>query len=434
MRPAPAACGSADARVEVDMRVLSVVFVLLFAAAPAAGQAPARTALADLVAEALARSPEIAAAERRYDAARQRPAQERSLPDPMVSAGYNANGRPWPGAGLGTEPTSNIGFMVSQELPYPGKRGLKGSIAARDADADQQDVEAARLSVTARVKQAYYRLAYTYAAGDVLARNRDLLDTLLKVSESRYAVGRAAQQDVIKAQTQLSILELKIERIRQERAAREGELNALLARPAGTSLGRPDDLQLTAFDASLDALIAAANAHAPMLRRDRIMIDRSQLAVDAARRDYKPDFGVTGGYYYMGSMPAMYEFRFDVTIPLQRARRAAAVAEQLSTVEQAKSAFDSTRLGLQGRVNEDFQAAATSVRLARLYQDTVLPQARLAFESSMASYQTGGVDFLSVLTNFGTVLEYEMTYFDELVSYHGAVSRLEEMTGTALKH
>ena len=58
--------------------------------------------------------------------------------------------------------------------------------------------------------------------------------------------------------------------------------------------------------------------------------------------------------------------------------------------------------------------ASTSVRLARLYRDTVLPQARLALESSMASYQTGAVDFLSVLTNFGTVLEYEMTYFDEL--------------------
>jgi cobalt-zinc-cadmium efflux system outer membrane protein len=74
------------------------------------------------------------------------------------------------------------------------------------------------------------------------------------------------------------------------------------------------------------------------------------------------------------------------------------------------------------------------VRLARLYRDTVLPQARLGLESSMASYQTGAVDFLSVLTNFGTVLEYEMTYFAELASYHTAVSRLEEMTGTPVVH
>ena len=401
---------------------------------PAHAQAPVRLSLADLVAEALARNPEIAAAQKRYDAMRQRPAQERSLPDPMVSAGYSASGNPLPGAGLGSEPTANVGFMVSQELPYPGKLGLRASIASREADAEFQQIEAARLSVTSRVKQAYYQLAYTYAVDDVLTRNRDLLNTLLKVSENRYAVGRAAQQDVIKAQAQISILELQFERVRLERATREGDLNALLARPAATPVGRPADLQLTRFDLSLDALVTAAHAHAPMLRREQIMIDRSQLAVDAARREYKPDFAVTGGYYYMGAMPPMYEFRFDVKIPLQRARRAAAVSEQLSTAAQARHTYDSARFDLQSRVQQDYQMASTSVRLAGLYRDTVLPQARLALDSSMSSYQTGSVDFLSVLTNFGTVLEYEMAYFDELASYHAAVSRLEAMTGTPLMH
>ena len=416
------------------MRVIVGLFVTSIISAPASAQAPAPLALADLVSEALSINPEIIAAQRLYDASRQRPVQERSLPDPMVSAGYNASGNPLPGAGLGTEPVANIGVMVSQELPYPGKRNLRASIAAREADADFQQVEASRLSVTARVKQAYYGLSYTYAVGDVLVRNRDLLDTLLKVSENRYAVGQAAQQDVIKAQTQLSIIELQLERIKQQRATREGELNALLARPAGTAVGQPEALGITAFDLSLDSLVAAANAHAPMLLRDEIMIDRSRLAVDAARKEFKPDFALSGGYYYMGRMPSMYEVRFDVKLPLQRARRTAAVAEQLSVVEQARSTYDSTRLGLQGRIQQDYQMASTSVRLARLYRDTVLPQARLALESSMASYQTGAVDFLSVLTNFGTVLEYEMTYFDELASYHGAVSRLEEMTGTPIVH
>jgi outer membrane protein TolC len=419
---------------EVDMRVLYGVVCTLAFSLPAHGQAPTRVPLADLVAEAVAAHPDITAAQKRYDAARQRPVQERSLPDPMISAGYNASGNPLPGAGLGSAPTANIGVMVSQDLPFPGKLALRASMASRDADAEFQQIDAARLSVTSRVKQAYYRLAHAYAVGDVLTRNRDLLDTLLKVSENRYAVGQAAQQDVIKAQTQLSILELQIERTRQERATREGELNALLARPTATPVGQPDDLLLTTFDVALGLLVTRAIEQAPMLRRDQIMIDRSQIAVEAARKEYRPDFVVTGGYSYMGAMPPMYELRFDVKIPLQRARRAAAVAEQLSTVEETRSTYDSTRLGLQSRIQEDYQMASTSVRLARLYRDTVLPQARLALESSMASYETGSVDFLSVLTNFGTVLEYEISYFDELAAYHTAVSRLEEMTGAPLVH
>ena len=416
------------------MRVcICFVFITLTAAA-AVAQPPARVALADLVEEALRVNPEIATAQKRFDAASQRPMQERSLPDPMVSVGYAASGAPWPGAGLGSEPVANIGVMVSQELPYPGKRDLRASIAAREADAERQRIDAARLSVVARVKQAYYRLAYAFAATDVLTRNRDLLDTLLAVSEGRYAVGQAVQQDVIKAQTQLSILELQLERVRRERATREGELNALLNRPATAAAGRPDDLQLVPFDADLTTLVSAAVDHAPMLRRDQIMVDRSQIAVDAARRDFKPDFALTGGYAFMGAMPSMYEVRFDVKVPLQRARRVAAVTEQLRTADEVRSAYDATRLTLQGRLREDFEEAASSARLARLYRETVLPQARLALESSLASYETGTVDFLSVLTNFGTVLEYEMTYFDELASYHTAVSRLEEMTGTPIVH
>ena len=416
------------------MRLAHAFMLTLTFALPAAAQPSGRLSLADVVAEALAKNPEIAVAQKRYEAARQRPAQERSLPDPMVSAGYNATGNPLPGAGLGTDPIANIGFMVRQELPYLGKLALRSSIASREAVAEFQQIEATRLSVIARVKQAYYRLAYTHTVADVLRSNRALLDTLLKVSENRYSVGEAAQQDVIKAQTQISILELQLERVRQERATREGELNALLARAATTSVGDPDEMQLTPFELSLDALVAAAHTNAPMLKRDQIMIDRSRLAVDAARREYKPDFALSGGYYNMGSMPPMYEFRFDVKVPFQRARRAAAVAEQLSTVEQARNTYDSTRLGLQGRIQEDFQMASTSNRLARLYRDTVLPEARLALESSLASYQTGRVDFLSVITNFGTVLEYEMSYIDELASYHTAVSRIEEMTGTPLVH
>jgi len=416
------------------MRVLQWSIVTILLASPAGAQPQGRLALADAVAEAVARNPAIGAAERRYDAARQRPIQERSLPDPMISAGYVGSGRPWPGAGLGVEPTANIGVMISQDLPYPGTRNLRASLASRDADAEFQQIDIARLALTARVKQAYYRLAYACAVGDVLARNRELLDTLLKVSENRYAVGKAAQQDVIKAQTELSILELQIERVRQERATREGELNALLARPATAEVGQPDDLLLTPFDVSLESLLEAAKAHAPALQRDQILIERSQLAVDVARKEYKPEFAVTGGYAYMGAMPAMYEFRVDVKIPLQRARRNAAVNEQLSAVEEARHTYDADRLDLQGRVQADHKMASTSVRLAGLYRDTVLPQARLALESSMAGYQTGAVDFLSVLTNFGTVLQYEMSYFDELASYHAAVSRLEEMTGAPLAH
>lgn len=407
---------------------------VLLASGPARAQAPQVWMLHDAVAEALTANPEIAAAHLRYSAALQRPVQERSLPDPMLSTGYSSAGRPWPVAGLGTEPGSRVGLMVTQPLPYPGKRQLRGVIADREAEAMAQDIEAVRLDVTSRVKQAYYRLAAAHAITEALTRNRDLLNTLLAVSASRYSVGNAAQQDVIKAQTQLSILELQLERTGQERWTREGELKALLGRPYSDPIGQPEALDATPFTLSLDAIIASATAHAPMLRRDQLMIDRATTAIEAARREYKPDFALSGGYYYQGTMPDMYEVRVDVQLPLQRAKRAAAVSEQRTQASAAERTYEADRLSLVARVTEEYQTTATAARLARLYRDTVLPQARLALESSLASYQTGGVDFLSVLTNFSTVLEYEMTYYDELASYHVAVSRLEAMAAVPVAH
>src|SRR5262249_7254831 len=98
-------------------------FMMLLTLHVATGETLLR--LDDAVSEALERNPEILAAQKRYEASRQRPRQEGSLPDPVFSVGYNSNGSPRPFAGIGKEPTSNAGFSISQEFPYPGKRALR---------------------------------------------------------------------------------------------------------------------------------------------------------------------------------------------------------------------------------------------------------------------------------------------------------------------
>jgi len=390
--------------------------------------------LAALIEAALHRSPALAAARHMVDAARQRVDQERALPDPMLSVGYNSSGNPLPGAGLGVEPTANIGGMITQPIPYAGKRDLRATVAAREADARAVELDAVRLEVIARVKQAYYGLAYVTSAEDVLARNKQLLETLLRVAETRYSVGRAAQQDVFKAQSELSLVELRIERLHQERQTREAQLNALLNRTPDTLVGRPRPLQPHTFDVPLETVLASAVQHAPRVRREQAMVARNESAVEVAKRDFKPDFALSGGYYYMGSMPAMYMVRLDVDLPLQKGRRQLALSERVSAVAESNAAFDAAVRDVEAKVQEDYRMAATAARLARLYSETVLPQVRLAFESAMASYETGSVDFLSLLATFSSVLENEMNYFETLTEFHTAASRLEAMAGVPISH
>ena len=392
-----------------------------------------RTDLGDLLAEALRSSPEIAAAQKRYEASRQRPSQASSLPDPMLSPGYNSNGAPWPGARLGTEPTSNIGVMLSQEIPFPGKRKLAGDMAVKEAEAEWQQYQQVQLNVVARLKQAYYRRSFAFAAVDVIDRNLELLRKFLRITEARYSVGKAAQQDVLKAQTQISILETKRVQLEREKRAREAEIVSLVNRPPGSPLGRPTEMRPIPVPVKLEELYAAARDNSPMLRRDEKMIQRAEVAVNIARKEYYPDFTLNGGYYNMGRMPDMYMFRADFKIPLYFFRnQRAAVTEQSQTLVQSRRAYEATNQSLHFRIQDDYLMAQTSEQLTRLYGQTVIPQASLALESSLSSYETGAIDFLTVLMNYITVVEYQMNYYEELQNFYLALARLEEMTARPL--
>ena len=406
--------------------------VLAACALPAAGQEPPLT-LRGLVSEALRGNPDVIAAQKSYEAARQRPTQQSSLPDPMISLGYVSVGNPLPGAGLGSQVLSNIGLMYSQELPYPGKLKLRGEIASKEAEATFQQYQAVQLAVISRLKQAYYRLQYTYAASDLLIRDRELLNKLVSVTQGRYEVGKAAQQDVLKAQTQVSILETRLVKLEQQRLSSEADINGVLNRRPESPVGRPEGLNPKELTVTLEELYAAAGQNSPMLRRDQKMIERSELAVNSARKEYYPDVTLTGGYFNQGHMAPMYQFQANFKVPTYFWRKQrAGVEEQVSTLSQARRTYESTDQSLHYRIKDDYTMAQASSKLMKLYAQTVVPQGNMALESSFSTYETGTVDFLSVLTNFTTVLDYEMNYYDEALSFALALSRLEEMTGQQL--
>ncbi len=389
--------------------------------------------LKDLVREALGNSPEVAAARKRVEAARQRPSQASSLPDPMISPGWQSNKYPWPGAGLGMQPTANIGLMVTQEVPFPGKRKLAGDMAEREAGAEWQAYQQVQLSLVSRVKQAYYKRSFAAAALEVLDRNIALLKKLQTLTELRYSVGKAAQQDVLKTQTQVTILEAKRIQLQRETAAREAELISLSNRRPGDRLEPGDPLARVELKSTLEDLFAAAKENSPMLRRDEKMIQRAEIAVNMAKKEYYPDFAVNGGVYSMGAMAPMYMFRADFRIPLYYFRKQrAGVAEKAHSLVEQRRMYEADAQSLVFRIKDDYLMAQASAQLATLYEKEVIPLAGLTLESSLAGYESGAVTFLDVMMNLITVVEYGMNYLEELQNAHLALARIEEMTGKEL--
>jgi len=391
-----------------------------------AGAQPVST----LVEEALRNNREILAAQKKVEALRQRPARESSLPDPSLSVGWASNGAPWPGEGLGVYPTSNIGVMVSQEVPAPGKRRLRGEIADEEAAAAFNEYRATRLNVVSRLQQAYQLL--NHAADDLLylSRQEETLGGLLRVSESRYAAGRGSQQEILKAQTQLAIFATERVRFEQLRAAKQIEINALLNRPQGGRIEVPAVVTLVPMSATLDEMLAQARANSPVIERDRDAVQSSELGASLARKDYAPDYTVSGGYFNQGGFPPMWKAQVDLKLPAYFWRKQRpAVNEQEASASQARHRYAATLVEVEEQIREQYTAAEASRKLVDLYEKSVIPEARLTYESALASYQAGRGEFIVPFSSFISVVDYEMADHEEIVEYRIALVKLEELVG-----
>jgi outer membrane protein TolC len=409
------------------------VLVLTLALAPLSGAAELRA----LIAEALERNPEILAAQKMLEAARQKPAQASSLPDPMFSAGYTSMGGPLPGQGLGREPLARIGFMASQMIPAPGKRDLRGAIARKEASEAEQQYFATQLAVVTRVKTAWHQLAYARQELAILSRTRALLERMLKVTGIRYAAGEGSQADLLKAQTQLTVLETRAERARLALQSRAAELNALAARPLDTPIEPPAPAVPRELTVTLDALYDQARAFAPVLLARQRGVEKTELALNLARKEGAIDYTIAAGYSNMGRMDGrwgnMYEARLDINLPFfTRARQRAAVAEQVHERDRARRMYQAAGNELLFRIKDEYLLSAASWRLLRLYESTLIPQAALTLEAALPAYDTGQADFSALLASLMAVQEYELEYQAERLAYQLALIRLEEATGLEL--
>ena len=397
-------------------------------------QSSARISFAEILKQAADNNPEIKAALHKYKAATARPSQERTLPDPMIGFMATNMGSAVPFESIGEDPMSNAGVSFSQEIPFPGKRALKGDMATAEAKSAFEEYRATTLEVLSRVKAAYYEYAYLHHAESVLTRNLSDLAKLAKVADTRYQAGSGNQQDVLKAELETSVARARLISIEQRRGAALARLNALRDQPADSAVGEPEPLKKIALKASFEELAEAAKTKSPMLNARQALVERDKTGVDYARRQYYPDFAVGGYYGNSGDLPDMWQWRIDLKVPLYyRSKQRFAVKESVHTLTRSQHEREAALQAITAALKEEYLRARAAEKLVDLYSRTIVRDARLAFDSSLQSYQTGQIDFLNVLTNLVMARDYEIGGAEELMNFLTAVAAMEALTGVALE-
>ena len=387
--------------------------------------------LDEVISEALAKNPGMQSALHTVNAQQHKIPQAKSLADTMVSVGWNGNLTPF--SVQEGDPSSYRGIAVSQQLPYPGKLKLRGRIAAKDADAAQWDYEAVRRRIVADVKTAYYDYFFYDKALQITRKDKDLLQKLSSISEARYRVGKGMQQDVLRSQVEITMLLQRVTVLEQQRATAQARLNAFMARDPGAPLPPAANVEPTELNEKLDALYALAAKNDTSLQREQQMAEKNQLATQLAHKDYLPDFGVAYMYQQRPNLPDMNGMTFTINVPVfYKTKQREEVRQATEETISAERSRDNRKNELQFELKQDYLSAQASKQLLDLYSKAVVPQSSLALESSMSAYEVGNVDFLTVLSNFSTILNYEVDYYRELANYQAALARMESLAGMEL--
>src|SRR6266852_3751697 len=260
-----------------------------------------------LVQEALARSPMITAARTHSEALTKVPKQVSTLPDPQVGLQHFTVGSPQPFSGYETSDFYYSGIGFSQDIPGPGKLGLRADQAQKAAEAGRHALEVQQRQVAEQVRETYFNLFYLKKTLALLLQTQAELQTVAQTAESQYHVGMAQQQDVFKAQLELTSFLKEIAMHHEEVDQSQANLKAILGREQDSpNIEIGDDLKATELPVDEHRLRELGLSNSPTLKQARAMEERGQAAVEIAKRDYLPDFTV--GYTYEKTGPKFKDY------------------------------------------------------------------------------------------------------------------------------
>jgi outer membrane protein TolC len=389
--------------------------------------------LAELLEEARKNNAELSAAEHAWRAAREVAQQVTTLPDPQFTVQQFSVGSPKPFAGFTNSDFAYIGFGASQELPYPGKRRLKGEVASREAGAQQAQAAELQAQVIQQVKTAYFHLAYLQQTLEVLERTGTTLKQLGETELARYRVGQGSQAEVLKAQLERTKLVREITMHHAERAQYQAELKLLLHRPQASAEIVAEDLRLTPLAYGAPELLAFVEGRNPAVQSGKAALNRQEAQLQSSQIARKPDFSVGYLFEKTGSRYRdYYMLTFNVSLPRRR-RVNAEIAEAAERREKARASLDAQQQQQLSEVQKQYVAADSARELLTEYKDGLLPQAQSVLRAHLAAYQSSTGELGSVLLALGDVLHLERDSAQALLDHEIAMAHLETLTGATLR-
>ena len=420
------------------LRPLPILILALATAfgAPVFAQEAALGANVDsLINYAKTRNPEYAAMQAEAEASGERVTPAGALPDPKFRTELRDITRM--GEQSATLSPSRVGstrYLLMQDIPWFGKRDLKREIAELEADGAKGRALGAWADVAGRIKVNFAQLYYVHRNEQLTREILDLMTRLEKVAQVRYSGGLAAQQDVIRAQVEQTNMRNELIALETEQHHLHARLNALLARPNNAPLQVPTQLRKLPAPVTLDyaTLEERVRTRNPQLFADESKIKAAEKSRDLTYKNRYPDFtfGVSP-IQYQNSIKE-WELMFELNIPLQQSSRRSQERESESMLNAARSRKEATTNQVSAELAEALAGIEAALRTENLLTNSLLPQAELTFKAALAGYETGKVDFATLLDAQRQIRQARQNQLKAQVDAQMRLAEIERLLGEDL--
>jgi outer membrane protein TolC len=417
----------------------------LLAASPVRGDLPdphpaipAELTLSWCLERARAANPALESAHASAAAASSRVSFAGALDDPRIV--YEASNIPTGDLDFRSTPLSGHQLGLKQKLPFPGLLSSREIAAERSAEASALSVDDQALITDGNVEAAWAELRFAQRALGITDRNVALLRQLAATAETRYRVGNGLQQDVLRAQVELTAL--LQERLRREEAAlrAESHLVELLDLPATTKLPRTGDAPSVHEEPVLEPILASLDQRNAGLNAARKSVEAAEARLRSVELEGLPDVDLAIGYRVRRDVSGdpvngddFLSAGITVRLPVNRSKWRARSAEQRALLRRAEADLRTAYASLVSRTRRAHAALMRASAEAELLETGLIPQARQSLESSRSAYEVGRIEFLSLLDSQVRLLTAELRLARARADRRQAFASLEVAAGEKLR-
>jgi cobalt-zinc-cadmium efflux system outer membrane protein len=371
------------------------------------------------------RNPTIAGASDRRVAAQIRIGRARALDDPFATVMVEDV----PTTFRGGMPM--VRFQATQMLPWPGKRDRMAAVAERETDAAAAHVDTTVLDAMTQGRRLYHQLYLNSEARRINRNQRAIVDALVDIANGRLSSGVGSHHDVLKMQTEASMLDDNLIMLRADRVEMAAMVNALLDLPASAPVGEPSAIWSPPLNVDRDKLVNAALERRPELREMAAMGAAEHAMADVARREYYPDVMV-GGLYDLRAMGgadtlgAMIGINLPIWVGMkQRLDVEAAETRALAVGRERGAMAAMVRVEIErGLIRID-----AAERRIRLLDEEFIPRAQQTFDSALRAFPAGMMSVLEVLDSLRVVTNQRLQRVAVGVDRELAIVDLARATG-----